>query len=242
MLTPQEVSGKAFPKSSFGSSGYNMAAVDEFLDTLTEDYTSLYKENATLKNKLKVLAEKIEEYRATEDAMRSTLLSAQRMAAKMVKDAEDEKERMLTQAQEEADAKIAELDGLTRQAEKRLAAGRQDLSAFIARSRELCLQHAEFLKSLPEMQVEDETAAAPEFPSLEEPAQEAETPVDEPEAAAEAEEEPPAEEPAQEAEEESKEAKPDPAVLAADTTVFPSDFKLSLDQLKFGRNYNGGQN
>ena len=28
-----------------------------------------------------------------------------------------------------------------------------------------------------------------------------------------------------------------PAVLAAETTVFPSDFKLSLDELKFGRNY-----
>ena len=37
MLTPQEVSGKAFPKSSFGSSGYQMASVDDFLDTLTED-------------------------------------------------------------------------------------------------------------------------------------------------------------------------------------------------------------
>ena len=35
MLTPQEVSEKVFPKSSFGSSGYAMAPVDEFLDTLT---------------------------------------------------------------------------------------------------------------------------------------------------------------------------------------------------------------
>ena len=76
MLTPQEVSEKVFPKSSFGSSGYAMTPVDEFLDTLTEDYTALYKENVTLKAKLKILAEKVEEYRATEDAMRSTLLTA----------------------------------------------------------------------------------------------------------------------------------------------------------------------
>ena len=54
MLTPQEVSGKVFPKASFG--GYAMSVVDEFLDTLTEDYTNLYTENATLKAKLKVLA------------------------------------------------------------------------------------------------------------------------------------------------------------------------------------------
>ena len=93
MFTPQEVSEKVFPKASFGSGGYAMAAVDEFLDTLTEDYTGLYKENMALKAKLKVLAEKVEEYRATEDAMRSTLLTAQRMAAKLVQEAQTEKER-----------------------------------------------------------------------------------------------------------------------------------------------------
>ena len=52
MFTPQEVSEKVFPKASFG--GYNMASVDEFLDTLTGDYTALYKDNATLKAKLKI--------------------------------------------------------------------------------------------------------------------------------------------------------------------------------------------
>ena len=47
MLTPQEVSNHAFAKAVMG--GYNMAMVDEFLDELTDDYTSLYKENAALK-------------------------------------------------------------------------------------------------------------------------------------------------------------------------------------------------
>ena len=60
MFTPQEVSEKVFPKASFGSGGYSMTSVDEFLDALTEDYTALFKENMTLKAKLKVLAEKVE--------------------------------------------------------------------------------------------------------------------------------------------------------------------------------------
>ena len=38
-----------------------MAQVDEFLDLLTADYTSLYNENAVLKSKMKVLVEKVEE-------------------------------------------------------------------------------------------------------------------------------------------------------------------------------------
>ena len=40
MLTPQEVSGRACSKAAFG--GY-MAMVDEFLDELTDDYTSIKK-------------------------------------------------------------------------------------------------------------------------------------------------------------------------------------------------------
>ena len=78
MLTPQEVSTHSFTKAVMG--GYNMASVDDFLDKLTEDYTALYKENAALKAKLKVLADKTEEYRQVEDAMRATLLTAQKMA------------------------------------------------------------------------------------------------------------------------------------------------------------------
>ena len=73
MLTPQEVSNHAFAKAVMG--GYNMAMVDEFLDELTDDYTSLYKENAALKAKMKVLVDKVEEYRSTEDAMRAALLT-----------------------------------------------------------------------------------------------------------------------------------------------------------------------
>ena len=90
MLTPQEVSTHAFSKAVMG--GYNMAMVDEFLDELTDDYTALYKENAALKAKLKVLVEKVEDYRATEDSMRATLLTAQKMADSIVHEAEAKRE------------------------------------------------------------------------------------------------------------------------------------------------------
>ena len=56
MMTPQEVANCTFAKAVMG--GYNMASVDDFLDKLTEDYAALYKENAALKSKLKVVADK----------------------------------------------------------------------------------------------------------------------------------------------------------------------------------------
>ena len=112
MLTPQEVSERAFSKASFG--GYNMSQVDEFLDILTGDYTALYNENAVLKSKMKVLVEKVEEYRATEDSMRATLLTAQRMADSIVKEAEAKRDDILKKAESAAREK---LDGFRKEAE-----------------------------------------------------------------------------------------------------------------------------
>ena len=58
MLSPQEISEKKFVKAVFG--GYDMTEVDDFLAELNTDYAALYKENAILKGKLKVLVEKVE--------------------------------------------------------------------------------------------------------------------------------------------------------------------------------------
>ncbi|MBO4853581.1 MAG: DivIVA domain-containing protein [Oscillospiraceae bacterium] len=223
MLTPQEVSDKAFPKSSFGSSGYNMAAVDEFLDTLTEDYAGLYKENATLKAKLKVLAEKIEEYRATEDAMRSALLTAQKMAANLVQEAQTEKDQILAKARADADAQIKELDNQVLQAQQRLTLAQQKVAEFIADSREMCARQAAFLDSLPDLPLAAEEPAAVEEPVTEQEI----APPEETVPVQSAEEEP----------EQDDDGEQD--VPTGDTAVFPSDFKMSLDQLQFGRNYDG---
>ena len=219
MFTPQEVSEKVFPKSSFGSGGYAMSAVDEFLDTLTEDYTALYKENVALKAKLKILAEKVEEYRATEDAMRSTLLTAQKMAAKLVQEAQTEKENLLKEAKEQHAAQLAQLEKERHEAEEKLTMARQSLADFVRHGSELCAQQAEFLNSLPEMQMSpEENAAAVEDDIRQDIMQhfdtmdvETGTDVEEP---------------------------PVPQDVPAGSAL-PNDFKLSLDELKFGRNYTG---
>ena len=52
MFTPQQIDQISFGRSTFG--GYDMQQVDEFLEPLTEDYVTLYKENALLKSKMRV--------------------------------------------------------------------------------------------------------------------------------------------------------------------------------------------
>ena len=146
MLTPQEVSERAFTKASFG--GYNMAQVDEFLDILTGDYTALYNENAVLKSKMKVLVDKVEEYRSTEEAMRKALMTAQRMADDMVREAEEKKAALLAQAEEEARQRLGDLAREREAEEYRLEQAKSSTAAFVAQLRTLYAGQAEFLNNL----------------------------------------------------------------------------------------------
>ena len=153
MLTPQEVSGRAFSKAAFG--GYNMAMVDEFLDELTDDYTSLYKENAALKAKLKVLVDKVEEYRATEDSMRAALLTAQRMANTMVEEAEEKKKAVLAGAEDEARAKIGALQSDVELEQRRLNAAKAATAEFLQKTRELAKAQLTLIERAPDLTPED---------------------------------------------------------------------------------------
>ena len=116
MFTPQEIQEKTFVKAVFG--GYDMQTVDEFLEPLTEDYITLYKENAVLKSKMKVLVEKLEEYRAQEQSMRKAILSAQRTADAMVAEAERKCAQLMNEAQTTATAKAVDTGAITAQADE----------------------------------------------------------------------------------------------------------------------------
>ena len=149
MLTPQEVSERAFPKASFG--GYNMAQVDEFLDVLTEDYSALYSENAVLKSKMKVLVEKVEEYRSTEEAMRKALMAAQRMADDLVKEAEQKRAQILEEAEAEAGRKVEAIRQEAEAERFRLESAQKETASYVAQVRALHTKAAEYLDQLSQL-------------------------------------------------------------------------------------------
>ncbi len=96
MFTPQQIDQISFKRAAFN--GYDMAAVDEFLEPLTEDYVTLYKENALLKSKMRVLVGKLEEYRKNEASMKEAVHNAQQTCDQMVREAEAKCAKMLTEA------------------------------------------------------------------------------------------------------------------------------------------------
>jgi len=146
MLTPQEISEKEFVRAVFG--GYDMSAVDDFLESLTADYSLLYKENAILKSKIKVLVEKVEEYRSTEDAMRMALLTAQKMGDDLLAEAHQKSDSILDAARVDAEKKMAEYARLIREEENRLTAAKAATAEFVSASQAIIGKHSDFLSNL----------------------------------------------------------------------------------------------
>ena len=110
MFTPQQIEQISFGRATFG--GYDMQAVDEFLEPLTEDYITLYKENALLKSKMRVLVGKLEEYRKNEASMKDAMVNAQKTCDKMVAEAEAKCAEMLAAANAAAAQNASNMDAL----------------------------------------------------------------------------------------------------------------------------------
>ena len=147
MYTPQQIDQISFSRAAFG--GYDMRAVDEFLEPLTEDYVTLYKENALLKSKMKVLVSKLEEYRKNETSMKDAIVNAQKTCDMMVKDAEAKCTQMLNDANaaaaenaKNADALIAAENARVEEAKKAAADKISDLQEQIR----TCIQALERIK------------------------------------------------------------------------------------------------
>ena len=148
MFTPQQIEQISFGKQTFG--GYDMQAVDEFLEPLTEYYINLYKENALLKSKMRVLVSKLEEYRKNESSMKDAIVNAQKTCDLMVREAESKCTQMLSQASENAvestknaDALIAEENARVEEAKKAAAAKIQEIQDQM----NACIQALERIKS-----------------------------------------------------------------------------------------------
>lgn len=181
MLTPQEIQNKKFEKAIFG--GYDMSQIDDFLDEVLADYSDLYKENAALKAKMRVLVEKIDEYRAVDEQMRKALYTAQVSAEKTLEEARAEAEAIIANARDEADRRCGDIEIRIVQEQQRLAQMQQETASYADKIKQLLARNIEVLDTIAAMPTEQPAAPAPvqekEIVEREEIALPAEEPVKE---------------------------------------------------------------
>lgn len=227
MFTPQEIQEKTFVKAVFG--GYDMTSVDDFLEPLTEDYITLYKENAVLKSKMKILVEKLEEYRSQEDSMKKALVAAQKTSDQMIAEAEKKCAQMTSQAENVLRNKSAESQQQIAAEEERIERAKQAALNFIEVIEKDVSRHLDLLANLKLMNLGPQKTQAKAYDFEKEPAPKAAP------AAAEA--------PKEDTQEIAAEIEQNlERVIGSDTKVDPDKTIVAhgpakFNDLKFGKNY-----
>lgn len=173
--------------------------------------------------------------------MRATLLTAQKMADSIVREAEAKRDSLLARAETDAQERIAQIRREEEAESDRLRQGQRELAQFISAVRSVCSKELDFLEKLPQLPADipipavpvPETGGAVTVPAGEQPAAGEPAPEDVP-----APETvvpptgtpPPAEDPY-----------PAGDPFSQDTAEPTRRIKFEkLDDLKFGPNYTGG--
>ena len=84
MIASEDVRRVTFDKAM---RGYRCEDVDDYLRQVADSLDALSAENEDLQKKLVVLAQRIDQYRAEEDTLHTTLINAQRLGENVIKEA-----------------------------------------------------------------------------------------------------------------------------------------------------------
>ena len=107
MLRPIDIQNKEFEKKL---KGYDCNEVDDFLDTVIQDYEILCKENQALKDKIGLLTEAVERYKLMEVTMRQSLDVAKQSADELRQNANIEAQGIIAKAKLDASRLSKQID------------------------------------------------------------------------------------------------------------------------------------
>jgi cell division initiation protein len=144
VLTPLDIHNKDFRR---GVRGYREDEVDDFLDKVVADFEALLRENATLKDQVTELQQRLEQYRSLESTLHSTLIVAQETADAVKESARKEAELIVQEAEARAQATREREAAEIRKAEEHLAELGRRTIAFRAHVRSLLESQLELLRN-----------------------------------------------------------------------------------------------
>ena len=159
MLTPQDLQQVYFDKARRG--GYDMESVDNFLEPLMNDYVTLYKENAVLKSKMRLLVERLEAYRGKEAEMKQAIAETQRTCDQMLADAERQSKDILAEAESSVRSKTQDIAGAMQSKQELLSEVKAETLAYVAAAEEELSRQQASLDALKKLALAEEAPAAP---------------------------------------------------------------------------------
>ena len=172
MFTADEIRQITFEKVM---RGYRPEDVESFMENIADEFEALEKEKRDLEEKLYLLAEKVEQYKAEEESIKTTLINAQRLGESIVSDARVKADNVIREATIKKNDIISSAYNEIEGTEEVLNRLRKEVSDFKRNILSLYKTHIESLSTLPDERAEEQHEEIVE----EEPVQE-ETVMDEP--------------------------------------------------------------
>lgn len=162
--------------------GYRCEDVDDYLKQVADSIDSLAAENDDLQKKLVILAQRIDQYRADEDTLSTTMINAQRLGENVIKEAKQKAAEIIRAANIKAEDREQRARDEVELAQQELVTIKQEADAFKKRLMDLYRQHIEMIAKIPEYHTNraEQQAAQPQPEPQEAPQQPAPQPVEQP--------------------------------------------------------------
>lgn len=145
MLTAQEIRSVTFEKAM---RGYKVEDVNALLAQVSATVERLEADKAEAEKKVMVLAQKVEDYIAQEESIKSALLNAQRLGDNMIYEAKQKGDSILNEATTKAKKMIDITQEREREAKENLVILEDEVAAFKANILGLYQQHIEALTQI----------------------------------------------------------------------------------------------
>ena len=165
MFTSEEIRQITFEKVM---RGYRPEDVESFMENIADEFEVLEKEKKDLEEKLYLLAEKVEQYKAEEESIKTTLINAQRLGESIVSDARVKADNIIREATIKKNDIISSAYNEIEGTENVLNRLKKEVSDFKRNILSLYKTHIESLSTLPDEKTEEPQEEANEQLSAQE--------------------------------------------------------------------------
>lgn len=158
MISSEDVRRVTFEKSM---RGYRCDDVDDYLKQVAESMEELSAKNDDLQKKLVVLAQRIDQYRAEEDTLRTTMINAQRLGENVIREAKQKAAEIIRAANMKAEDREQRARDDVELAKQEIVTLKSEADSFKRSLMEMYRKHINLISKLPEYKKPEEETPAP---------------------------------------------------------------------------------
>ncbi len=160
MISSEDVRRVTFDKAM---RGYRCDDVDDYLKQVAESMDALAAKNDEMQKNLVVLAQRIDQYRAEEDTLRTTMINAQRLGENVIREAKQKAAEIIRAANMKADDREQRARDDVELAKQEIVTLKSEADSFKRSLMEMYRKHINLISKMPEYNPPaEETQPAPQ--------------------------------------------------------------------------------